>query len=72
MGSGWSTALVLAISSRSPPVNDNVTSLLTAVGGVLAGSLATFIGASIQRRSSSHEVDDRQGDSDRGYDDRND
>jgi hypothetical protein len=44
---GWSGALVLTMSPFTHPITDGELQLLGGIGQVLAGSLATFLGARI-------------------------
>jgi hypothetical protein len=50
LGGGWATALVMSASARTPPITDTVADLLSAVGGVLAGGIAAYLGGQIAQR----------------------
>jgi hypothetical protein len=62
LGGGWATALVMAASSRTPPITDTTADLLSAIGGVLAGAITAFIGGTvgyrIAKQKSGQEPDD--------------
>jgi hypothetical protein len=51
----------MSASSRTPPITDSTKDLLSSVGGVLAGGISAFIGASV--------VHHRRKDKDRPEDD---
>ena len=50
LGVGWATALIMAASSRTPPITDSTKDLLSSVGGVLAGAITAYIGGQIANR----------------------
>jgi hypothetical protein len=55
LGGGWATGLVMAASSRTPPITDTTSDLLLAVGGVLAGSVSTYIGGVLALKRHAHD-----------------
>lgn len=60
IGGGWATGLVMSASARTPPITDTVADLLSAIGGVLAGAIAAFVGGSVanRRHHEKEETDD--------------
>ena len=65
LGVGWGTALIMAASSRTPPITDSTKDLLSSVGGVLAGAITAYIGGQIANRMRDREPEDRRGDDER-------
>lgn len=47
LGGGWATALIMAASSRTPPISGETGDLLNAVGGVLAGAVTAYVGGQV-------------------------
>ena len=63
LGGGWCAGVIIAGTPPSVRAvgTSNGIDMLTAVGGVLAGALATFVGASItQRRDGARGGDDER------------
>lgn len=60
LGVGWSTALIMSASSRTPPITDSTKDLLSSVGGVLAGVLAAFVGGVVGRKWESKSDKDEE------------
>jgi hypothetical protein len=61
LGGGWAAALVMAASSRTPPISGETGDLLNSVGGVLAGAITAYIGghiASMHKRNEKLTDDD--------------
>jgi hypothetical protein len=61
LGVGWSTALIMSASARTPPITDSTKDLLTSVGGVLAGAVTAYIGGYISqmRKKDKEDPDDQ-------------
>ena len=57
VGVGWAAALILASTPWTDTISDKGADLLTAIGGVLAGAVATYLGAAITR-SARRDADD--------------
>jgi hypothetical protein len=49
LGGGWATALIMSVSSRTPPITDSTKDLLGTVGGGLVGVIAAYIGGHISK-----------------------
>ena len=59
LGGGWATALIMAASSRTPPISGETGDLLNSVGGVLAGAVTAYIGGHVaMMRHKTDEPDD--------------
>jgi hypothetical protein len=61
---GWATALVLASTPWTDTISETGANLLATVGGVLAGALATYLGASYEQTRSTKSPGRPTGDED--------
>lgn len=57
VGAGWAVALILASTPWTDTISDKGADLLTAIGGVLAGAVATYLGAAIADRARRQDDD---------------
>lgn len=50
LGIGWTSAIIIAALPITDPITDTGAGLLTGIGQVLAGAVATYLGSQIGRQ----------------------
>ena len=57
VGGAWATALVIAALPITDPITESGANILSTIGGILAGAIAAYLGASIANASNQARAD---------------